>query len=767
MTHQLSFETVTIHHENCLGKGSYGAVFTATCDELPCAAKLLHSIFFDSCDVSKRFVQECEILSKLKHPNIVQCLGTSPDPESGNPVLLMELLDESLTKFLERSPGPLSFHLEVNLSHDIALALAYLHSQGITHRDLSSNNILLVAGSKAKVTDFGMSRWAESGFLSINLTKCPGCPPYMPPEALLTPPKYSDKLDCFSAGVLAIQMMTRKFPNPGMSMQLVKDGRFEVGFVQVPYSEYERRKADIDLIDPSHPLLPLAKQCLEFMESDRPSAKELCQQLAVIKKTPRYRQACEMAKTVSPVYFMPEASLYSTSNDGSFADQLRAKERKVEELEKELQSVSDNHAAVCAALQLLREENEKLKRELLGINSKWKTHLYQLKARHDTEKLELYDRHTYLEQLLEKRERTLTEVTDQELCKREKIRSNDRVYKHIAELRAELDEKRREIEHLRQQLLTREMPSKMAESPKPLARTWSENTFTFNWQPPKMAPGVMDRGTAVAEGSRCYFASTFSTFVHEYDADEDEWNVLTESPHYSFGLVIINSRLTAVGGMRKEDNKHTNVLLSLVDEKKWLEVLPPMFTARSCAAVVRTQDSLIVAGGESMQDTLSSIEVMSVHTQEWSMAFNLPRPHYLLSASISRGNLYLLGADASSNAVYACSLSSLIQSTERPKSGSYGKKLPWLKVPNLPLAYSTCATVGDELIAVGGIDKHGGQANTIYMLDSRSSSWKVIGHMPTRKYRTLVAVLPKNKIITVGGWTKTNSIKNMEIALVS
>ena len=55
---------------------------------------------------SQSFVQECQFLSTIKHPNIVQYLGTATDPQSRRPVLLMELMDESLTKFLERSTGP-------------------------------------------------------------------------------------------------------------------------------------------------------------------------------------------------------------------------------------------------------------------------------------------------------------------------------------------------------------------------------------------------------------------------------------------------------------------------------------------------------------------------------------------------------------------------------------------------------------------------------------------------------------------------------------
>ena len=96
-----------------------------------------------------KFGQECQFLKMISHPNIVQFLGTVRDPRSGKLGLLME---ESLTRFLERSTGPLPYHIQLNIGQDVALALAYLHSNSIIHRDLSSNNVLLIGeGIRAKV----------------------------------------------------------------------------------------------------------------------------------------------------------------------------------------------------------------------------------------------------------------------------------------------------------------------------------------------------------------------------------------------------------------------------------------------------------------------------------------------------------------------------------------------------------------------------------------------------------------------------------------
>ena len=298
---ELSYGSVQIYDKEVLGIGSYGKVCKAKCGQLPCAAKLLHDTLFQDNDPGTRnlvtkFLQECQFLSTIKHPNIVQYLGTATDPQSRRPVLLMELMDESLTRFLERLTGPLPYHSQLNICHDVALALAYLHSNSINHRDLSSNNVLLIGeGSRAKVTDFGMSKLMDMNPRMTPLTQVPGTPAYMPPEALISPPHYSNKLDCFSCGVLALQIITRNFPNPGDATRYVDDPRFPTGRVSIHYPETERRKKDIDLIEPS-PLRLIALHCLKDRDTERPSADELCGRLASLKREPRYTHSVEQIR---------------------------------------------------------------------------------------------------------------------------------------------------------------------------------------------------------------------------------------------------------------------------------------------------------------------------------------------------------------------------------------------------------------------------------------------------------------------------------------
>ena len=302
LVRKFGYGAVEVYSEETLGVGSYGKVCKAKCGQLPCAAKLLHDTMLDPNDpgISKfiqRFEQECHFLKAINHPNIVQFLGTVRDPRSRRLALLMELMDESLTRFLERSAGPLPYHTQLNICHDVALALAYLHSNDIIHRDLSSNNVLLIGeGSRAKVTDFGMSKLEGMNPRMTSLTKCPGTQAYMPPEALITPPQYSNKLDCFSHGVLTIQIATRQFPNPGDAHKYVEIPGYSSGRVLVQFPERERRKKDIDLVDPNHPLLPLALHCLKDRDTVRPSADEVCGRLATLKGEQMYTHSVEQSR---------------------------------------------------------------------------------------------------------------------------------------------------------------------------------------------------------------------------------------------------------------------------------------------------------------------------------------------------------------------------------------------------------------------------------------------------------------------------------------
>ena len=354
------FGTLRLMRDTTLGTGAYGQVCKATLDELPCAAKLLHPILVDSNNPRNRtrFEQECRFLSEIRHPNIVQYLGVVHDGETGLPVLLMELMDDSLTHFLEQSEEPLAYHVQVNISHDIALAVAFLHLNRIVHRDLSSNNVLLIgAGSRAKVTDFGMSKLTELNPRMTGLTKCPGTPAYMSPEAMFDPPVYTEKLDCFQAGVLMIQTITRKFPDPGPAMNRVRDARSPTGWANIPVREVERRENHLSLIPQTHPMVRVAMDCLKDMDSERPSAQRICQYLSALKETPEYGQSLEGRGGERDGEVQEREALIQQlrQENQEREGEVREREREVREREGDIE---------CLQSQLQQKEGEVREREM-------------------------------------------------------------------------------------------------------------------------------------------------------------------------------------------------------------------------------------------------------------------------------------------------------------------------------------------------------------------------------------------------------------------
>ena len=361
---RISYKRARIFLSRALGDGSYGNVYTASIDELPCAAKILSSVFsmYDprASKLVARFEQEYRFLSDLKHPNLVQLLGLAHEPRSACPILLMELTDESLTKFLKRQTCSLPLHVQVNLAHDITLALAYLHSNEIIHRNLSSNNVL-VAGVRAKVTDYCMSKMADINPRMISIILSPENQPFMPPEIFLVDVSYSSKVDIFSAGVLTIQIITRKFPAPTKSRKIQEFAASPTGVIEVPVPERERRNNDIVQISPTHPLLPVAIDCLKDKHGDRPSAGQLCQRLAALKEAPPYAESTQR-RVDSAAGTGNIGTCTSPEKEGKESDNLQGQpQQKCISLQETLRQLAEKNKAIQDKDDEIRAKNDEMR----------------------------------------------------------------------------------------------------------------------------------------------------------------------------------------------------------------------------------------------------------------------------------------------------------------------------------------------------------------------------------------------------------------------
>lgn len=286
-----------LFQDKCLGQGTFGVTYLANCGGRDCAAKVMHSLSPRQPNTQDRVRQngmgtepEFQRLTSLSHGNLVQYYGFSHDPSSNLLVLLMEQMAESLTRYLERLKEPPPLHVQLDFSHDISLALAYLHQNSITHGNLTSNNVLLSSDGRVKVADYGLHSLLPT-------TQAPSMGPctipFLPPEAFAVPPVYTDKLDTFSWGVVALQIMTCLFPNPSPAAQFVTDPRLPSKPIEIFVSEVGRRKSHIDRVSYSNPLLPVAVLCFENPGEKRPKMAEICQTLSLLKTSDDYRLSQE------------------------------------------------------------------------------------------------------------------------------------------------------------------------------------------------------------------------------------------------------------------------------------------------------------------------------------------------------------------------------------------------------------------------------------------------------------------------------------------
>ena len=179
---------------------------------LVCAGKKIHEILLDVGnigvrDIAAKYVQECQLMSALRHPNITQFLGVCFLPTCQLPVLVMERVDGGLDDLLE-SVLNIPLTLKCSMLEDIARGLLYLHKHDpqIIHRDLTAKNVLLTSSLVAKITDLGNSHIVniQPGQLAQTLSRNPGTLVYMPPEALTAAARYGPSLDIFSLGHLGI-----------------------------------------------------------------------------------------------------------------------------------------------------------------------------------------------------------------------------------------------------------------------------------------------------------------------------------------------------------------------------------------------------------------------------------------------------------------------------------------------------------------------------------------------------------------------------------
>ena len=270
--------------------------------------------------------------------------------------------------------------------------------------------------------------------------------------------------------------------------------------------------------------------------------------------------------------------------------------------------------------------------------------------------------------------------------------------------------------------------------------------LTIQCRQKKRAPCGMYRGSAATDGRFVYIAPAGSTSIYQYECSSEKWMELSSCPYLFSGLAIIDSELTTVGGYG-DGADPTNKLFTLrqgkwLRQRKWVEVYPPMNTARTNPAVVSTSDGdyLIAIGGFGSDGWTATVELFQVKSRRWYKLTDLPQPLYCPSATICGDQLHVIGNDRNG---YSCSL----QSNDRPITSPL--TLSWKPLPPLPVTGSTAATLCGQLVLIGGWQR-GLTVNSIHQLVE--GQWVEIGSMTSdRKWCLAVSPSP-DRILIVGGW---------------
>ena len=262
-----------------LGHGAYGSVFKVKYGQVLCAAKKIHPFLIENVrSEEKEKVRECLSCSSIRHPNIVQFVGVYYDSAQTNlPMMVMELMDTSLAKFIENNKGQITTQTKMHILYDVAQGLSFLHSHKpqILHRDLSSNNVMLTRCQiAAKIGDLGVAKVvrADNRQTKSKLTTAPGTIHFMPPEALIDDnPMYGTPIDVFSFGCVALHVFSEEWPTPSgqKMMDLVTDEL-------VALSEAKRRQKYLDtMIGKAAVLREMIEKCLSDNPKKRPPIQEV------------------------------------------------------------------------------------------------------------------------------------------------------------------------------------------------------------------------------------------------------------------------------------------------------------------------------------------------------------------------------------------------------------------------------------------------------------------------------------------------------------
>ncbi|KAF7017469.1 hypothetical protein CFC21_030912 [Triticum aestivum] len=283
---QLIRATDNFNSSRILGKGGHGTVYKGIINNMPVAIKRCAVVDERQ---KKEFGQEMLILSQINHKHVVKLLGCCLEVEV--PILVYEfVLNDTLFELIHGKNHALqiSFSTLLRIAHEAAEGLSFLHSFAsppIIHGDVKTSNILLDDNYMAKVSDFGASILAPSDKEQF-ITMVKGTCGYLDPEYMQTC-QLTDKSDVYSFGVILLEILTGQLPlklegsEKQRSLALIFLSAMKENNLNDVLVSHVKVQESKELLAG---LADLAKKCLDMCGDNRPSMKEVADELNRLRK---------------------------------------------------------------------------------------------------------------------------------------------------------------------------------------------------------------------------------------------------------------------------------------------------------------------------------------------------------------------------------------------------------------------------------------------------------------------------------------------------